>query len=78
MHIEQFIFQIYEICDLESPEQPRPEWRRIGRYEDIGSQCCDLLGGIQTYFETILGLIDSGELKITQLKAGDSDFGDSY
>ena len=73
---EQLVFRVSDICALRAATVSPPRWRRVGRYDDPGEECCRHLEGVQAYLTAILGLIDTGGLKLQQLSADDDDFGD--
>lgn len=68
---EQLVFRVCDICILGFESVGRPRWRRIGRYDDAGAECCRLLDGVRAYLNAMLGLLESGELIIQQLSADD-------
>jgi hypothetical protein len=73
---ERLVFKVCDICALDGDAMPRPRWRRVGRYDDPGAECSRLLEGVRAYLTAMLGLLESGELKIRQLSTDDADHGD--
>jgi hypothetical protein len=70
---ERLVFEVADICAPDGAAETWPPWRRIAQPEDKAAECCRLLAGVEAYLDAILGMIDSGELKIPQLTAMDSD-----
>jgi hypothetical protein len=68
---EQLAFRVCDICSHGVDSADRPRWRRVGPYEDMGAECYHLIEGVRAYLSKMLGLIESGELKIHQLSAAD-------
>lgn len=69
---EGLVFRVCDICRIPTTEiAGQPHWRRVIRHDDPGAECCRLLEGVGAYLAAILKLLDSGELRISQLSAID-------